>query len=315
MPSVINAIQGRNASLDAAQEISETGINVAHSLEQATQGGINAIYQGVGSAENSIDTGVGSGNAAIASNAAAANENIASNAADANAALSGVYNTATTALQPYQAAGQQGIQDYAKFAGGEGAQAFQWDPSKDPGFQFRMQEAQKTMLKQAAARGGLQSGGFAKALGRNLQDYASNEYEKSFERDLAQKKFKQGMLSDLAGFGERANAQGIQAGEFYGGHVSANDMAVGSQLGQNFMQVGQTQSANDVQGGLARGGIEARGGESIADLGLRGAAAAGSQYDLAAQGRAAGHLGAANAWSGYLNDVNKALMLAAMGGD
>lgn len=52
----------------------------------------------------------------------------------------------------------------------------------DPGFQFRLQEGQKALERSAASRGGLLSGGTAKALDQYSQDYASNEYGNVYNR-------------------------------------------------------------------------------------------------------------------------------------
>src|SRR2546423_6872332 len=49
------------------------------------------------------------------------------------------------------------------------------DFTKDPGYQFRMDQGQRALEASAAARGGLLSGGPLKAVGRHGPGYASNQ--------------------------------------------------------------------------------------------------------------------------------------------
>lgn len=64
----------------------------------------------------------------------------------------------------------------------------------DPGYQFRLGEGQKSLESGAAARGGLLSGAAMKAMQKYGQDYASNEFDKVYNR-----------LSNTAGGGQVAN--------------------------------------------------------------------------------------------------------------
>ena len=52
----------------------------------------------------------------------------------------------------------------------------------DPGYNFRLGEGMKTLERNAAARGGLISGGALKAATRYGQDYASNEFGNAYNR-------------------------------------------------------------------------------------------------------------------------------------
>lgn len=52
----------------------------------------------------------------------------------------------------------------------------------DPGYGFRLSEGLKSLDRQAAARGGLISGGALKAAQRYGQDYASNEFGNAYNR-------------------------------------------------------------------------------------------------------------------------------------
>ena len=56
------------------------------------------------------------------------------------------------------------------------------DFEKDPGYDFRLQEGEKSLERGAAARGGLLSGAAMKAMERYGQDYGSQEYGKARSR-------------------------------------------------------------------------------------------------------------------------------------
>lgn len=97
-----------------------------------------------------------------------------------------------------------------------GAQDFQ----ADPGYQFRMDEANKAMERSALARGGMMGGGFAKALQGRNQDLASQEYGNAFNRFNANRDFKRNHLGGLAGVGQQANSQVGAAGQNMANNVS-----------------------------------------------------------------------------------------------
>lgn len=68
--------------------------------------------------------------------------------------------------------------EFGKYTRDFGMQDFQ----QDPGYAFRMSEGLKALDRQAAARGGLISGGALKASQRYGQDLASQEYMNAFNR-------------------------------------------------------------------------------------------------------------------------------------
>ena len=79
---------------------------------------------------------------------------------------------------------------------------------QDPSYKFRLSEGLKALDRQAAARGGLISGGALKAAQRYGQDYASQEYGNAYNR-----------LAALAGVGQTATNQLGQAGQTMAGNV------------------------------------------------------------------------------------------------
>jgi hypothetical protein len=88
--------------------------------------------------------------------------------------------------------------------------------SSDPGYQFRLNEGTKALERSAAARGMLFSGATGKGLTRYAQDYASNEYDKSFNR-----------LGVLSGSGQVATRDINSASGAFGANAANNIMASG----------------------------------------------------------------------------------------
>lgn len=120
------------------------------------------------------------------------------------------------------------------------------DFTADPGYNFRLTEGLKSLDRQAAARGGLISGGALKAAQRYGQELGSQEYQNAYNRFQTNRANQLQPLQSLMGAGQTA----------------ANTLT--SAAGQ----MGQTQAA-----GLAN----------------------------AAQARASGYVGGANALTGGLN--------------
>jgi hypothetical protein len=113
----------------------------------------------------------------------------------------------------------------------------------DPSYQFRLGEGMKALERQAAARGGLISGGALKAAQRYGQDYASQEFGNAYNR-----------LAAMAGIGQTAtgamsSAAGNYAtnqGQNYMG--AANARASGYLGGANAIAGGAGQYMNYTQG-------------------------------------------------------------------
>jgi hypothetical protein len=85
----------------------------------------------------------------------------------------------------------------------------------DPGYAFRLGEGQKALDRQAAARGGLISGGALRAAQRYGQEMGSQEYTNAFNRYQTERQARLGPLQSLAGVGQTAVNQLGQAGQQY----------------------------------------------------------------------------------------------------
>ena len=122
----------------------------------------------------------------------------------------------------------------------------------DPSYQFRLGEGMKALERQAAARGGLISGGALKAAQRYGQDYASQEFGNAYNRaltgynaDVAREATGYNRLAALAGYGQTATGQIGAAGQNMASNVG-NLMTSGAAANA----AGQVGGANALTGGL-----------------------------------------------------------------
>lgn len=90
-----------------------------------------------------------------------------------------------------------------------GMQQFQ----QDPGYGFRLAEGQKALERQAAARGGLISGGALKAATRYGQEMGSQEYTNAFNRYQTERQARLNPLQSLTGMAQTSAGQLGQAGQ------------------------------------------------------------------------------------------------------
>ena len=284
--SLLGGIFGGSSAKKAGQYLNQTGINVAHSLEKATQGAIDAGYAGLGQANMALQTGLGGATtaydqarSAIANNAAWANQGIQQGVAGANQAIQGGVTGANQAIQqgvtganqtlgdylqkatgylsPYMQAGAQGLSQLQAFMGPGGAGTTPFNASmmeaQDPGYQFRLQQGAQALERSAAATGGVLGSAQQKALDRYSQDYASNEYQNAFNRYMAGNQQQYNMLSGLANYGQGAAGQAAGLTTNVGGAAAGNIYGGALQGGQNIYGGGLAGGQNIYGGGLAGG--------------------------------------------------------------
>ena len=148
-----------------------------------------------------------------------------------------LYNQQVALQEPYRQAGltgqnrlmellglggNAGAAGYGQYARDFGASDFQ----ADPGYAFRLSEGQKALDRQAAARGGLISGGALKAATRYGQDMGSQEYQNAFSRYQTNRANQLQPLGNLMASGQAAASnQGTAAGN-YG--TSAGNLITGA---------------------------------------------------------------------------------------
>jgi hypothetical protein len=155
---------------------------------------------------------------------------------------------------PYREAGYNALANLQRTAGNVPA-AFKFDAGDyqaDPGYAFRLSEGQKALDRQAAARGGLISGGALKAAQRFGQEMGSQEYGNAYNRaltsyntDVARENQLYNRQAGLAGIGQTSTNLVGQAGQNYA--TSAGNLMTGAGAAQAAGQVG---AANALTGGL-----------------------------------------------------------------
>lgn len=121
------------------------------------------------------------------------------------------------------------------------------DLTTDPSYQFRLNEGLKALDRQAAARGGLISGGALKAAQTYGQDQASQEYQNAFNRYQTNRANMLQPLGNLIASGQNAAANtGTAAGNY--GTTAGNNITSGA-AAQAAGTVGQ---ANALSGGVSQ---------------------------------------------------------------
>lgn len=133
------------------------------------------------------------------------------------------------------------------------------DFQEDPGYQFRMEQGQKALEHSAAARGGLQSGGFMKGLDDYSQGMASQEYQNAYNRFTNDQTNRFNRLSSLAGMGQVTNAQLANGSQNYA-----------NAAGSNMMGAANAQGAAGMAGAKAWGGAIQGLGNGLGQIGSMG---------------------------------------------
>lgn len=124
----------------------------------------------------------------------------------------------------------------------------------DPGYQFRLAEGQKAMERTAAARGGLLTGGTAKAEQAYGQDYASNEFDKVYNRQFGQFQDQRNQFytdqtnrfnryAAIAGLGQQATTSLGNQGQAAAGNIANINLTSGQQIGQDYQNAGAARAS------------------------------------------------------------------------
>jgi hypothetical protein len=166
---------------------------------------------------------------------------------------------------PYRQAGYNALAEMQRTAGNvPGAFKFgAGDYQADPGYAFRLAEGQKALERNAAARGGLISGGALRAAQRYGQEMGSQEFGNAYNRaltgyntDVARENQLYNRQAALSGIGQTATNLVGQAGQNYATGASNVLGSYGTNVG-NLMTggaaanaAGQVGMANALTGGL-----------------------------------------------------------------
>jgi len=158
------------------------------------------------------------------------------------------------------------------------------DEQNDPGYQARLKLGTDAIQRSAAAKGGIVTGGTAKALNTYGQDYASNEYSNVYNRALQ---------------GYTANAN-----NYYTGQNNAYSRLTGL--------ANSGQSAAGTLGSLGQSASN-----NVSNNLLSTSQNMAQQYNNAAAATASGYTGSANAWNsaigGSSNNISNMLLMKQMG--
>jgi hypothetical protein len=202
---------------------------------------------------------------------------LVSGAGDARNLIQGGSDRVRDTLEPYNAFGRDNLTRLRDLSapGGDLDQTFDeefhYDPSKlreTPGYQFRLEEGLKALERSGAARGMVLSGAMLKGTERFAQDYASNENDKEYGRQLGEFNLRRdvfrqnqsdrfGRLRDMVGVGERA-----------AGAVADNERLTAQQLAELRTEEANARAAGDVEGSNALSNILQTGVATLQDMQL-----------------------------------------------
>jgi hypothetical protein len=162
-----------------------------------------------------VDEATGGGAAGAAKEAA----QISNAAAERDLALrTRMYEEGVARQQPFYQAGVNALPEYVSGIreGGELVRGFTpADFTTDPGYAFRLSEGQKALDRQAAARGGLISGGALRAAQRYGQEMGSQEFGNAYNRFRETQGLRRNALAGVAGYGPTAASSINAAGQNY----------------------------------------------------------------------------------------------------
>lgn len=165
---------------------------------------------------------------------------------ESNEAQERMFDKQTELQKPWREAGEQALNKLTPLA--LNYQKFGMDQfEQDPGYAFRLSEGQKALDRQAAARGGLISGGALKAATRYGQDMGSQEYTNAFNRYQTERAAQLQPLQSLAGLGQTSANTLSNAASNLGAAQGANAIGAGNARASAY--VGQ---ANAIGGGLSQ---------------------------------------------------------------
>jgi hypothetical protein len=152
-------------------------------------------------------------------------------AGQANSTQKNMYDQNRKDLEPWRDAGSKALTDLQD--PNTSKNMTMADFQQDPGYAFRMQQGQQALERSAAARGGLNSGATMMALQDYGQQMGSQEYQNAFNRFNVNRDYNTQRLSGLAGIGQNAVSNTVNAGQNYAGQVANNQLGVGNAVAGN----------------------------------------------------------------------------------
>lgn len=176
-------------------------------------------------------------------NAANTQSNAASNATNAQVSM---FNQQEQDTAPWRQAGATAL---SQMANPDFQKSFtSSDFQEDPGYQYRMQQGQQAIERAAAAHGGANTGDTLKALTNFNQNQASNEYQNAYNRFTNDQSTRFNRLASIAGTGQTANGEIMNAGTNTANQIGQNTISAG-----NAAAAGQMGATNAISNGLTTG--------------------------------------------------------------
>ena len=159
----------------------------------------------------------------------------------------------------------------------------------DPGYQARLKLGTDAIQRSAAARGGILTGGTAKALNQFGQDYASNEYGNVYNRALTgfQTDYNQynndqntifNRLAAISGVGQNAANNLASVGQNTANAVSSNLLGTAANMGQQYNNAAAANASGIAAGTNAWGNAIGGVGNNLSSLYMLGKLNAGNPY-------------------------------------
>lgn len=144
-------------------------------------------------------------------------------------------------MQPWREAGAGALSQLTAGtgAGGDFNRDFTLaDFTRDPGYDFRMQQGQQALERSAAARGGALGGAALKGIARYGQDYASGEYQNAYNRFNNDRTQRFNRLASIAGVGQTATRDVAQMGSQTASNVANNIIGAGNAQASSYVGQG-----------------------------------------------------------------------------
>ena len=274
VPTLTNLTGGSGVLTGAAAGITAESVAAKLAADAAANGTINALIPPTGGGVPPVVTppvvtppGVIPPIASIAAPviaglvgadaAKSAAQTQADSAREANALLYKMYQEQKGLQEPFRGAGitaqnrlldllglsqNKGAEGYGRYAKDFGMSDF----TADPGYAFRLAEGQKALERNAAARGGLISGGALKAATRYGQDMGSQEYQSAFNRYQTNRANQLQPLGSLLTSGQAAASNQSAAAGNYGTQAGGNITGAGAATAAG--QVGSTNALTNALG-------------------------------------------------------------------
>jgi hypothetical protein len=203
------------------------------------------------------------------------------------------FNTQQQNIAPWLQAGSGAIGQLSDLMKPGGQLATGWNQQfqaptgvteqNDPGYQFLLSQGLDALQNSAAARGGLLSGGTAKAIDQYAQSDASNEYGNVYNRALGQyqqnyNQFQNNQsnlynrLAGISGAGQTATAQLGQSGSAAAGNIGNISGNIGAQVGNSMQSAGNAAASgyygigNAINSGISSGINQYTGAAQLSSL-------------------------------------------------